>query len=81
LLSLFTIVPDDELDNRLDEFAKGMHGLHPKRKDPECFCGDVCKMEVSGDYKTLWQWFWMCTDLAYDHEPGDMKVPYNIYYK
>jgi hypothetical protein len=53
---LFTIVPDDELDiDTLDGFAKGTHELHPKSvgEDPECFCGGICKMEVSGDYKTL----------------------------
>jgi hypothetical protein len=33
-----------------------MHELHPKPEgeEPECYCGDVRKMEVSGDYKTLW---------------------------
>jgi len=79
-----TLVPDDELDiDALDGFAKGMRGLHPKPEgeDPECFCGDVCKMEVSGDYKTLWQRFWMCNNLAYDPEPGDTEVPYDLYYK
>jgi hypothetical protein len=53
---LSTIVPDDELGiDELDGFAKGMHGLHlkPEGEDPECFCGDIYKMEVSGDYKTL----------------------------
>jgi hypothetical protein len=56
LLYFSTIVPDDELDiDALDGFAKGMAGLHLKLKgeEPECFCGDVCKMEVSDDYKTL----------------------------
>jgi hypothetical protein len=30
--------------------------LHPKPKgeEPECYHGDVCKMLVSGDYKTFW---------------------------
>jgi hypothetical protein len=54
---LCTIVPDDKLDiDALDVFAKGMHELHlkPNGEDPECFCGDTCKMEVSGDYRTLW---------------------------
>jgi hypothetical protein len=79
-----TIVPGDELDiDALDRFVKGMRGLHPKPEgeEPECFCGDVCKMEVSGDYKTLWQRFWMCNNLTYDPEPGNTKVPYNIYFK
>jgi hypothetical protein len=28
--------------------------LHPKEKglEPKCYCGDVCKMDVSEDYKT-----------------------------
>jgi hypothetical protein len=38
-------------------------------------------MEVSGDYKTLWQQFWMCNNLAYDPESGDIDVLYNIYFK
>jgi hypothetical protein len=52
-----------------------MRGLHPKLEgeDLECFCGDVCKM-VSGDYKTLWQRFWMCNNLICNLEPGDMEV-------
>jgi hypothetical protein len=57
---LVTIVPDDELDiDALDGFVKGMCRLHlkPEGEDPECFRGDVCKMEVLGDYKTLCQWF------------------------
>jgi hypothetical protein len=31
--------------------------LHLKSdgEEPECYCSDVCKMEVSADYKTLWQ--------------------------
>jgi hypothetical protein len=78
------VVPDDELViDALDGFAKCMCGLHPKPEgeDLECFCGDICKMEVSGDYKTLWQWFWMCNNLAYNLEPGETEVPYNIYFK
>jgi hypothetical protein len=54
---LFTIVPDDELDiDTLDGFSKGMHELHlkPQGKDPKCFCGDTCKVEMSGDNKTQW---------------------------
>jgi hypothetical protein len=56
-----------------------MATLHPKLEgeEPECYCGDVCKMEVSGDYKTLWQQFWMCNNLAYDPEPNDTKVRNN----
>jgi hypothetical protein len=56
-----------------------MPGLHPKPEGepPECFCGDPCKMNMSGDYKTMWQWFWMCDNLAYDPEPGDMEVRNN----
>ena len=84
VMSFITVVPDEELDiDALDGFTKGMRGLHPKPEgeDPECFCGDVCKMEVSGDYKTLWQRFWMCNNLAYDPEPGDTEVPYEFYYK
>jgi hypothetical protein len=32
-----------------------MSGLHlkPEGEPLECFCGDSCKMNVSGDYKTL----------------------------
>jgi hypothetical protein len=53
-----------------------MPGLHPKPEgeEPECYCGDICKMEVSGDYKTLWQWFCMCNNLAYDLKPVNTKV-------
>jgi hypothetical protein len=50
------IVSIDELDiDSIDGFQKGMTTLHPKPEgeEPECYCGDVCKMEVSGDYKTL----------------------------
>jgi hypothetical protein len=41
---------------------------------PECYYGDPCKMNVSGDYKTLWQRFWMCDNLTYDPEPGNTEV-------
>jgi hypothetical protein len=56
-----------------------MAALHwkPEGPEPECYCGDVCKMEVSGDYKTLWQCFWMCNNLAYDPEPDDTEVQNN----
>jgi hypothetical protein len=80
LLSSFTVVPDDELDiDALGGFAKGMHKLHlkPEGEDLECFCGDVYKMEVSSDYKTLWQLFWMCNNLTYDPKPDDIDVLYN----
>jgi hypothetical protein len=55
---VFTALPNDELDiDMLDGIAKCMPKLHlkPQGKDTTCFCGDTCKMEVSGDYKTLWQ--------------------------
>jgi hypothetical protein len=53
-----------------------MPRLHPKPegKELECYCGDLCKMQVSGDYTTLWQRFWMCNNLTYDPKLGDMKV-------
>jgi hypothetical protein len=51
----------------------------PEDEDPECFCGDACKMEVSCDYKILWLRFWMCNNLAYDPEPGDKDVSYNLF--
>jgi hypothetical protein len=56
-----------------------MHRLHlnPEGEDPECYCGDVCKMEVSGDYKTLWQQFYICSNLTYDLEPGHTEVQNN----
>jgi hypothetical protein len=57
---LVIVVPDDELDiNALNGFGKGMHRLHPilAGEDLECYCGDVCKMEVSGNYNTLWRQF------------------------
>lgn len=52
-----------------------MAALHPKPegKEPECYCGDVCKMEVSCDYNTLWQRFWICNNLTYDPEPCDTE--------
>jgi hypothetical protein len=84
LISFFTIVPDDELDvDALDGYGEAMHILHlkPEGDEPECLCGDVCKMEVLGDYKTLWQWYWMCDNLAYDPKPCDMEVLYNNYFK
>jgi hypothetical protein len=58
-----------------------MRKLHPKPEgeDPEWFCGDACKMEVSDDYKTLWQRFCMCDNLTYDPKPDDMEVPYILF--
>jgi hypothetical protein len=55
---------------------KTMSGLHPKPKGevPKRYCGDPCKMNVSGDYKTLWQRFWMCDNLTYDPKLGDIEV-------
>jgi hypothetical protein len=56
LFYVFTVVSDDELDiDAFDGYARTIRVLHPKPEDEsqECFCGDVCKMEVSGDYKTL----------------------------
>jgi hypothetical protein len=77
---LLIVVFIDELDiDSIDEFEKGMAALHPKPEgeEPECYCGDICKMEVLGDYKTLWQRFWMYNNLAYDPELGDTKVRSN----
>jgi hypothetical protein len=77
---LLIVVFIDELDiDSIDGFEKIMLGLHPKPEgeEPECYYGDVCKMQVSGDYKTLWQRFWMCNNLAYDSELGDTKVRNN----
>jgi hypothetical protein len=74
---LLIVVSVDELDiNSIGGFQKGMVALHPKPEGekPECYCGDVCKMDVSCDYKTLWQRFWMCNNLAYGPELGDTEV-------
>jgi hypothetical protein len=84
LFYVFTVVPDDELDiDALDRYAKTMCGLHPKPEgeSPESFCGDIFKMEVSDNYKTIWQRYWMCDNLAYDPELGDTEVPHNNYFK
>jgi hypothetical protein len=57
---LLIVVPVDELDiDSINGFQKCMAALHlkPKGDEPECYCGDVCKMEVSGNYKILWQRF------------------------
>jgi hypothetical protein len=74
---LLIVVFIDELDiDSIDEFEKGMAALHPKPEgeEPECYCGDVCKIEVSDDYETLRKRFWMCNNHAYDPEPGDTEV-------
>jgi hypothetical protein len=77
LFSVWIIVFDDELDiDALDAFHS-----KPDGESPECFYGDVCKMEVSGDYKTLWQRYWMCDNLANDPKPSDTEVPNNNYFK
>jgi hypothetical protein len=71
------VVSIDERDiDLIDGFTKTMPGLHPKPEGevPECYCCDPCKMNVSGDYKTLWQRFWMCDNLTYDLEPSDTKA-------
>jgi hypothetical protein len=73
---LVVVSIDDHDIDAINGFAKTMSGLHPKPEGevPECYCGDPCKMIVSGDYKTLWQRFWMCDNLAYDPELGDTEV-------
>jgi hypothetical protein len=53
---LLVLVCIDDLDiDSIDMFEKIMHGLHPKQEgeETECYCGDIYKMHVSGDYKTL----------------------------
>jgi hypothetical protein len=77
LLYFSFVVSIDERDiDVTDGFVKTMPGLHlkPEGEVPECYCGDPCKMNVSGDYKTLWQQFWMCDNLSYDPKPGDTEV-------
>jgi hypothetical protein len=57
---LLIVVSVDELNiDSTDGFEKGMAALHLEQEGPEskCYYGDICKMEVSGDYKTLWQRF------------------------
>jgi hypothetical protein len=71
------VVPDEELDiDSIDGYKKQIVSLFPKPEGPrlECFCGDTCKMEVSGDYKTLGQRYWMCDNLAYDPKLGQQEV-------
>jgi hypothetical protein len=67
---------DDHNIDSINGFVKIMPGLHPKPDGEvlECYCGDPCKINASGDYKILWQWLWMCDNLAYDPEPGDTEV-------
>jgi hypothetical protein len=77
---LLVVVFIDELDiDSINRFEKTMPGLHPKLEsgELECYCGDICKMQVSGDCKTLWQRFWMCNNLAYDLELGNTDVRNN----
>jgi hypothetical protein len=74
------VVSVDELDiDSIDESEKGMAALHPKLEgeELECYCSDVCKMEVSGDYKMLWQRSWMCNNLACDPEPSNTEAQNN----
>jgi hypothetical protein len=75
ILLIVVFVDDIDIDSIVG-FHKGMPGLHPKPEgeEPECYYGDICKMEVSGDYKTLWHRFWMCNNLAYDPESDDIEV-------
>jgi hypothetical protein len=77
---LLIVVFVDELDiDSIDGFQKGMSGLHskPEGEELECHYSDICKMDVSGDYKTFWQRFWMCNNLAYNPESGDTEVQNN----
>jgi hypothetical protein len=76
---LVVVCIDEHNIDSIDGYEKTIPGLHPKPEGepPECFYGDVCKMQVSGDYKTLWQRFWMCDNLAYDPESGDTEVRIN----
>jgi hypothetical protein len=53
---LFIAVPDDVINiDTHDGFANPMRELHlkPRGVDPECYCSDTCKIEVSSDYNTL----------------------------
>jgi hypothetical protein len=76
---LVVVCIDEHNIDSIDGYEKTIPGLHPKPEgEPlECFYGDVCKMHVSGDYKTLWQRLWMCDNLAYDPESGDIAVRIN----
>jgi hypothetical protein len=81
LLLIVVLIDDIDIDS-IDGFDKGMPGLHskPEGEEPDCYCGDVCKIELSGDYKSLWQRFWMCNNLTYDPELGDTEVQNNQLY-
>jgi hypothetical protein len=77
---LLVVVSINKLDmDSIDGFEKTMPGLHlnPEGEELECYSGDVCKIKVSGDYKALWQWFWMRNNLTYDTKPGDREVRNN----
>jgi hypothetical protein len=52
---LVVVCIDEHNIDSIDRYEKTIPGLHPKPEGepPESFCGDVCKMQVSGDYKTL----------------------------
>jgi hypothetical protein len=56
LYFLVVVFIDDCNIDAIDGFVKTMPGLHPKPEGEvlKCYCGDPCKMNVSGDYKTLW---------------------------
>jgi hypothetical protein len=73
---LVVVSIDDHDTDSINGFAKTMPRFHPKPEGevPECYCGDSCKMNVIGDYKTLWQRFWMCDNLTYDPELDDTEV-------
>jgi hypothetical protein len=78
ILLIVVCIDEHDIDS-IDGYEKTIPGLHPKPEGepPEYFCGDICKMQVLGDYKTLWQRFWMCDNLTYDPEPGDTEVRIN----
>ena len=75
-------VPDEELDIDSLEGYDSRYPCHfpkPNGPHPTCFYGDTCKMDVSADYKTLWERYWMCPNLDYDPEPGQTEVLYESY--
>jgi hypothetical protein len=43
----------------------------PDEEPPMCYCGDPCKLGVSGLYPTLMQRYWNCSNFAYDPTPDD----------
>jgi hypothetical protein len=74
---ILVVVFIDELDiDSIDGFEKTMPRLHlkPEGEELKCYYGDVCNMQVSGDYKTLLQRFWICNNLTYDPKLGDTEV-------